>query len=112
MHMRKLLALLTAILLFTGQLLAQKAITGKVTDEKGNPVPNTSVIIKGTNTGTITKADGSYSLTIPANAKALIFSSVDMGTQEITIGGQTSINASLKMDDKTMTEVVVMGCTG
>jgi TonB-dependent starch-binding outer membrane protein SusC len=107
--MRKLLALLTGILLFTGSLLAQKTITGKVTDEKGSPVPNTSVVIKGTNTGTITNADGSFSLTVSVKAKVLIFSSVDMATQEITIGSETFINVSLKTEDKTMAEVVVTG---
>jgi TonB-linked SusC/RagA family outer membrane protein len=105
--MRKLLALLTAFLLFAGQLLAQKTITGTVTDDKGSPVPNASVIVKGTNTGTVTKSDGTYSLTVPDNATALVFSSVDMISQEITIGTQTVINTSLKMDDMTMTEVVV-----
>ena len=107
--MRKLLLTVTAFLLLAGQLLAQKIVTGAVTDEKGNPIPNASVLVKGTNAGTMSKSDGSYSLTVPANAKALIFSSVDMATQEITIGSQTSINASLKMDDRTMTEVVVTG---
>ena len=105
--MRKLLVLLTAILLFAGGLLAQKTITGKVTDDQGNPIPNASVVIKGTNSGTVTKEDGSYSLTVPANATALVFSSVDMGSQEVTIGSQTMINTSLKAEDKTMTEVVV-----
>ena len=105
--MRKLLVLLTAILLFAGELLAQKTVTGKVTDDQGNPIPNASVTIKGTNSGTVTKEDGSYSLTVPANATALVFSSVDMGSQEVTIGSQTMINTSLKAEDKTMTEVVV-----
>jgi TonB-linked SusC/RagA family outer membrane protein len=105
--MRKLLLTLTAFLLLAGQLLAQKTITGTVTDEKGNPIPNASVLVKGTNTGTVTKSDGTYSLTVPATAKALIFSSVDMTTEEITIGTQSVISLSLKLDNKTMTEVVV-----
>ena len=80
--MRKLLLTVTAFLLFAGVLLAQKTITGRVTDDKGNPIPNASLIIKGTTTGTVTKADGSFSLIAPANAKALIASAVDMTTQE------------------------------
>jgi TonB-linked SusC/RagA family outer membrane protein len=107
--MRKLLALLTAFLLYTGLLFAQKTITGKVIDDKGNPVSNASVIVKGTNTGTITKPDGNYSLTTPANAKALIFSSVDMTTIEIPIEKQTEINVTLNPENKTMSEVVVVG---
>ncbi|MGN6292139.1 MAG: SusC/RagA family TonB-linked outer membrane protein [Chitinophagaceae bacterium] len=107
--MRKLLVALTAVLLFTGQLLAQRTITGKVTDEKGEPVPNASVMVKGSNTGTVTKSDGTYSITVPANAKHLVISSVDMATEEIAIGSQTTINTTLKAADKSLQEVVVVG---
>ncbi|HEX7906093.1 MAG TPA: TonB-dependent receptor [Chitinophagaceae bacterium] len=107
--MRKLLLTLTAFLLFAGSLLAQKTITGKVTDDKGNPIPNATVLVRGTTTGTVTKSDGTYSLLVPANAKALIFSSIDMGTTETSIGTQTVVDATLKNDDKVMSEVVVTG---
>lgn len=107
--MRKLLVALTAVLLFTGQLLAQRTITGKVTDEKGEPVPNASVMVKGSNTGTVTKSDGTYSITVPANAKHLVISSVDMATEEISIGTQTTINTTLRGADKSLQEVVVVG---
>lgn len=107
--MRKLLVALTAVLLFTGQLLAQRTITGKVTDEKGEPIPNASVLVKGSNTGTVTKSDGTYSITVPANAKHLVISSVDMATEEVAIGSQTTIAVSLKAADKSLQEVVVVG---
>jgi len=106
--MRKLLALLTAFLLFAGsQLFAQKTITGKVTDDKGNPIPNVSVMIKGTNSGTITKADGTYSLSVPNNAKALVFSAVGMSPLEVVIGSETVVNPMLKPIESVMAEVVV-----
>lgn len=107
--MRKLLLTLTAFLLFAGSLLAQKTVTGKVTDDKGNPIPNASVLVKGTTTGTSTKADGTFSLTVPSNAKALIVSAIDMTTQERAIGSQTSLDFSLSQEDKTISEVVVVG---
>lgn len=107
--MRKLLLTLTAFLLFAGSLLAQKTITGKVTDEKGNPIPNASVLVKGTTTGTSTKADGTFSLTVPSNAKALIVSAIDMTTQEKALGSHTSLDFSLSQEDKTISEVVVVG---
>ena len=110
--MRKLLLLLWGVVFFAAQAIAQRSITGKVTDEKGNPLPNVSVLVRGTTTGTVTKSDGTYSLAVPANAKALIFSSVDMSPVESAIGTQTVINATLKGEDKTMQEVVVTGYGG
>lgn len=107
--MRKLLLSLAAFLLFTGTLLAQKTITGKVTDEQGNPLPNVSVTIKGTKTGTVTKADGTYALVAPAGSQTLVFSSVDIVPEEIAIGSQSVISPSLKAADKTLSEVVVVG---
>src|SRR5260221_4565471 len=107
MHMRKLFLFLGGVVFFAAQAIAQRSVTGKVTDEKGNPLPNVSVLARGTTTGTVTKADGTYTLTVPANAKALVFSSVDMSPIELAIGTQTVINATLKAEDKTMSEVIV-----
>src|SRR5258705_2559987 len=109
MYMRKLLALLTVSLLFAGSLFAQKTITGKVSDDKGNPIPNASVMIKGTNSGTVTKADGIYSVNVPKNATAFIFSSVVMATVEMKIGSSSEIDVSLNPEDKILTDVVVVG---
>ncbi|MBL0271633.1 MAG: SusC/RagA family TonB-linked outer membrane protein [Chitinophagaceae bacterium] len=105
--MRKLFLLLWGIVFFASQALAQRVISGKVTDDKGKPLPNVSVLIRGTTTGTTTKDDGTYSLTIPANAKALVFSSVDMSPVEKAIGSGATLDATLKNEDKTMSEVVV-----
>ncbi len=107
--MRKLFLLLLGVVFIIGQLWAQRTVSGRVTDDKGSPIPNASVLVKGTTTGTATKIDGSYSLTIPANAKALIFSSVNMTTIEVPLGKSNVVNASLQAEDKTMTEVVVVG---
>lgn len=107
--MRKLYLLLLGVVFFATQAMAQRTVTGKVTDEKGNPIANVSVVVRGTTTGTTTKEDGTYSLTVPANAKALVFSSVDMSPVEHAIGTSSVINATLKAEDKTMSEVVVVG---
>jgi TonB-linked SusC/RagA family outer membrane protein len=88
------------------QASAQRTVTGKVTDEKGNPLGNVSVVVRGTTSGTTTKADGTYSLAVPANAKALVFSSVDMSPVEVAVG-TGEVNATMKNEDKTMSEVVV-----
>lgn len=105
--MRKLFLLLWGVVFFAAQAMAQRTVSGKVTDDKGAPLQNVSVMARGTTTGTITKADGTYSLTVPANAKALVFSAVDMSPVEIAIGTSATIDATLKNEDKTMSEVVV-----
>ncbi|RYY61270.1 MAG: TonB-dependent receptor [Chitinophagaceae bacterium] len=107
MHMRKLLLGLMAFLLFTGQLLAQKTITGKVTDDKGNPIPNASVVVKGSTAGTTTKADGSYTLTVPSNATTLVVSSIGSQDQELAIGSNSVVNFSLTSTTQDLGEVIV-----
>jgi TonB-linked SusC/RagA family outer membrane protein len=106
--MRKLLLLLAAFLFFTGQLLAQKTVSGVITDDKGNPVPNASVLVRGTSTGTSTKADGSFSITVPSGATTLVISSVGMTSQEIAIGSQSVLNAQLVSSSQLLSDVVVV----
>ena len=106
--MRKLLCFMLGLLCIYTQLLAQnRTITGKITDEKGSPVPNASVIVQGTNSGTASGSDGLFSLALPANSKILIISSVGMETRQVTIGNQSSFDIVLQPADQSMTEVVV-----
>ncbi|WP_276484697.1 SusC/RagA family TonB-linked outer membrane protein [Paraflavitalea pollutisoli] len=110
MSMRKTLTLIFGMLLLTGTMLAQtKAISGKVTDAQGAPIPNASVLVKGANTGTTTDATGSFSFTAPASAKALVISAVGYGSTEISVGNKTVFDISLKSSDKELQEVVVVG---
>jgi TonB-linked SusC/RagA family outer membrane protein len=64
---------------------AQTRIAGKVTDANGKPISNVSVTVKGTTVGTSTAADGTYSLTAPAGAKSVEFSSIGFEKQSVTI---------------------------
>lgn len=108
--MRKTLTFVISMLLLTGTLLAQtRVISGKVTDDKGSPIPNASVIIKGSNTGTTTNGEGAFSLTIPTTAKMLVISAVGQGSAEVSIGTKTVIEVALKNVDKELQEVVVVG---
>lgn len=108
--MRKFLCLIMAVIAMTSASWAQRTISGKVTDEKGAPIPNVSILVKGTQNGTVSNIDGSFSLSVPANAKALVFSSVGMAAQEVAIGNKTFFNVSLQSAaDATMQEVVVVG---
>jgi iron complex outermembrane receptor protein len=88
-----------------------KVITGKVTDSKdGSPVVGASILAKGSKAGgTVTSADGAFSITVPPNTVALIISYVGYGTQEIAIGNKTVIDASLSPSGTNLNEVVVVG---
>lgn len=84
-------------------------VTGKVTDESGQPLPGVTVVIKGTTNGTVSDVDGNYSLSnIPDNV-SLVFSFVGMKTQEIAVGNQTAINVTMAADIFGIEEVVAVG---
>ena len=86
-----------------------KKVTGKITDSSGIGMPGVTVVIKGTNTGTITDANGNYLITnIPENA-TLQFSFVGMKGQEISVGNQTTINVEMEVDAIGIEEVVAVG---
>lgn len=87
----------------------QKSISGKVTDSSGASLPGVSVVVKGSTTGTITDANGRYSLVnVPANS-TLQFSFVGMKGQEIAIGEKTNINVTLAEEAIGIDEVVAVG---
>ncbi|ADB39428.1 SusC/RagA family TonB-linked outer membrane protein [Spirosoma linguale] len=88
---------------------ADRTLTGRVTDEKSEGLPGVSVILKGTQRGTVTDADGQYKLDVPDGASTLVFSFVGYLPQEVSVGNQTSINVSLKTDSKVLDEIVVIG---
>lgn len=109
--MRKLKLLLAGICLLLTQIVwSQKTITGKVTDAKqGDLLSGVSVVVKGTNSGTVTGVDGTYKLTVSEKATTLIFSYLGFGTKEVPIEGSL-INISLEDgQSQSLDEVVVVG---
>ena len=87
----------------------QSSVSGKITDSSGFPLPGVTVVVKGTTQGTVTDANGEYTLTnLPANA-TLVFSFVGMKSQEIVVGNQTSINLALQEESIGLEEVVAIG---
>ncbi len=106
--MKKLL-LLVMVLCFGGTILfAQtKQITGTVTSASdGESIPGVSVAVKGTTIGTITNADGNFSLTVPEN-EVLVFSFVGMKTMEVPIIATLIYNAQLEVETIGVEEVIV-----
>ncbi len=88
---------------------ASRVITGTVTDEQGYPVIGATVTVKNSSAGTVTDRNGEYTLTVPENAKYLVFSYVGMETRETEIGNRSVIDVSLKTASPEMDEVVVVG---
>ncbi|MCC3154414.1 TonB-dependent receptor [Hymenobacter sp. BT770] len=87
---------------------ADAPVTGRITDESGAGIPGVTVLVKGTSTATQTDADGRYSIVAPAGA-TLVFSFVGYASQEVAVGGRTSIDAKLAVDAQGLSEVVVVG---
>ncbi len=87
----------------------EKSVSGKVTDEKGQPLPGVTVIIKGTSQGTVTDSNGNYTIKDITQDDILIFSFVGMRTKEIEVGAQSTIDASLIVDAIGIEEVVAIG---
>lgn len=107
--MRRILMLMLGVLLISTSLLAQnRTITGKITDATGAALPNVSVTVKGTSVGTTTNNDGQFSLSLPANARALVLSSVGYERREVSIGNSINYDITLTAEDQSMNEVVVV----
>jgi len=85
-----------------------KTVKGKVTDEQGKPVPDVSIVEKGTTNGTTTSPTGDFSIAVRDNA-TLVFTSVGFTEQEMPVGTNTTINLQLKSLAQNLTDVVVVG---
>src|SRR5579871_1474258 len=86
-----------------------KTISGKITDDKGNPLQGATVTVKGSKNGTSTDASGAFKLNVPATAKSITISSVGFTPQEIAIGDKETIDVSMVAATQALTDVVVIG---
>ena len=93
----------------TDQEKKENRITGKVTDEKKEPLPGVTVIIKGTKLGTVTDVDGKYTLAVPVGNNALVFSMIGMKQKEEVIGKRTQIDVVMEEEISELEDVVVTG---
>lgn len=109
--MTRILLLLFVTLVVFGQLTAQdRSVTGRVTSSTdGEPLPGVNVVVKGTNTGTVTDAQGSYSLQVPTQFNTLVFSFIGLASQEVEIGNRTVVDVQMNEDITQLSEVVVTG---
>jgi TonB-linked SusC/RagA family outer membrane protein len=89
-------------------IVLKQSISGKVKDAKGEGLPGVSVVVKGTQQGTVTDIDGAFKLDVEDNA-ALIFSFVGYVSKEIQVGAQSVFDIVLVVDDRALEELVVVG---
>ena len=89
--------------------VVQYTVTGKVTDENGNPLPGATVLEKGTANGVVTGADGQYTLNVSDENAVLSFSFVGYMGEEIPLQGRARLDVSMVPDLTSLQEIVVVG---
>ena len=107
--MRKLVHVLTVLLLSLSAIAQQRTITGIVTDPNNTPIAGASITVRGTQIATQTDAEGNFSIAVPQDA-TLVASFVGMGTTEVALGTQDRVTITLSpTTGNNLTEVVVTG---
>lgn len=104
--MKKAYLLLMVGLFVISNVMAQRTVTGTISDDSGEGVPGATVLVKGTTNGVITDVDGKFTLSVP-NGGVLVISYVGFLTQEISVGARSVIDVSLSADVTELQEVVV-----
>jgi len=90
---------------------AQQSITisGRVTDNMGEPISGATIVIKGTSVGVISDENGYYSIDIPNRNVILVFSFLGFTTQELPVGNNNTLTVVLIEDDYQLEDIVVIG---
>lgn len=110
MGKRKIVLLLALMLLSWATAMAQeKTVSGKVTDESGNPIFGATIAVKGTTIGTISGENGAYSIRIPERVAndSLVFSYIGYADQYQPLSGRTTIDVVMEQSNIEVEEVVV-----
>ncbi len=84
-------------------------ITGRITDNNGNPVAGVSITLKGTSTGTVSDAKGNYSLPLKENSGILVFSHIGFIEKEVPVNGHPEIDVVLQAGNSALDQLVVVG---
>lgn len=111
--MRKLVLLLLGVIAVLGNAYAQnRTITGKVLDEKGTPIPNVTVLAKGSQIGGTTDAEGSFSVSVPSNTTQLLFSIIGFEPKAVNLtGAMSNYTVVLTGASAALEDVVITGYT-
>src|SRR6056300_170187 len=107
--MKKHLLVVSLMFVAFAGAIAQRTISGTVSDASGETLIGASILVKGTSTGTITDFDGTYSLEVPEGATTLVFSYTGYSSKEVEIGASNTIDLVMEESAETLSEVVVTG---
>lgn len=86
-----------------------KEIKGRITNEKGEPLPGVTVQVKGTSKGVVTNENGEYAISVPAENAVLIVSSIGYNKTEVPVGARSELPVILQSSASSMNELVVVG---
>ncbi len=91
------------------QQQTERKISGTVKDDNGEPIPGANIYVKGGNRGTISDAEGNFSLVVPGNVSNVTISSVSFENQTISIANKNNISIVMKEQVSEVEEVIVTG---
>ena len=107
--LRRFTLLMLCVILTQIAFSQTKTISGKISDDKGNPIQGATISVRGSKGGTTTDATGAFKLNVPTTAKTLLISSVGFAQQEISIGDKETFEVSLVASTQSLSDVVVIG---
>lgn len=101
---------ITMLLAISSLAYAQDIVVkGVIKDQQNQTLPGASVLVKGSQNGTVTDVDGNYSISVPNAQAVLVFSFIGYGSQEVIVGNQTQIDITMTADHRSLDEVIVIG---
>jgi TonB-linked SusC/RagA family outer membrane protein len=106
--MKKLSLVLSLVLFAVSFAIAQRTVSGTITDDGGEPLIGASILVKGTSSGTVTDIDGSYSLEVPDGSTTLVVSYTGFETREVAVGASNLLDITMS-EGVALDEVVVTG---
>jgi TonB-dependent SusC/RagA subfamily outer membrane receptor len=107
--MKKFLLLCFSCLVTLHVWAQDRTLSGRVTaQEDGSPIPGVNVVVKGSTTGTVTDADGNYTIRA-GSTNVLVFSFIGYTTQEVTVGDRSTVDVQLISDVQQLSEIIITG---
>ncbi len=105
--MKKILLLCFSLAFVVSVWAQERTVTGKVTSaDDGSALPGVNVLIKGTTTGTVTDANGNFSVSVSPST-VLVFSFIGLESAEVNVGDRTTVDVTMRADVQQLSEVVV-----